>query len=367
MARPTRAIIDLAALRHNTAIARALAPRARLLAVVKSDGYGHGAAAIAKALRTEADAFGVACIEEALSLRAAGIHAPILLMEGVFEAEELSIAAHENFWVMVENARQLDWIEGSHPGSPLGVWLKVDTGMSRLGFGSEALAAVYARLSASPSVARGIVVATHLACADELDNAFTALQLERLRAVTAGLDASLSIANSPALLAWPDARAQWNRAGYMLYGVSPLSVPHASTTGLQPVMTLESAIVSLREIAAGESVGYGATWTAQRRTRLATVPVGYSDGYPRSAANGTPVLVGEHTARLVGRVSMDMLTIDVSDLPDVHQGMRVQLWGPRLGVETIARHCATIGYELLVRVSPRVPRIYVNDQLTDPT
>lgn len=360
MTRPTRAIIDLAALRHNAALARALSPRAQLLGVIKSDGYGHGALAVARALATDTDAFGVACIEEALALRTGGVRTPVLLMEGVFEPGELPIAARENFWVMVENTRQIEWIENSHSAIPLRVWLKVDTGMSRLGFAPTVLRSVHARLTASRAVAPGIVIATHLACADEPDSELTQRQLSRLALATEGIGAPLSIANSPALLAWPGARAQWNRAGYMLYGASPFSATHPHADDLQPVMTLESAIVSLREIAPGESVGYGATWTADRPTRLATIPVGYADGYPRSAANGTPVLVGGHPARLVGRVSMDMLTIDVSDVPAVHHGMPVRLWGQQPGVDTVARHCATIGYELLVRVSQRVPRVYIN-------
>lgn len=361
MSRPTRAIVDLAALRHNAAIARALAPQARLLAVVKSDGYGHGAVAIARALRAEADAFGVACIEEALALRAAGVDAPVLLMEGVFEAAELAIAARENFWLMVENTRQVEWLEHARASAPLVVWLKTDTGMCRLGFAPESVRTLHARLKASPAVAPGIVIATHLACADEPDNPLTRLQLARLGAAIDGIDAPLSIANSPALLGWPDARAQWNRAGYMLYGASPFADDrHPLTSDLRPVMSLESAVVSLRDIAVGESVGYGATWTARRPTRLATVPAGYADGYPRSAANGTPVFVAGHRASLAGRVSMDMLTVDVTDVPQVHPGMPVQLWGTQIGVDAVARQCATIGYELLVRVSPRVPRIYTN-------
>ncbi|MCG3169891.1 MAG: Alanine racemase, biosynthetic [Pseudomonadales bacterium] len=358
MSRPTRALVDLAALRHNAQFARSLAPAARLLAVVKSDGYGHGAVEVVRALHAQADAFGVACIEEAQALRAAGLRAPVLLMEGVFEPAELAIAARENFWLMVENTRQIEWLERSRNSVPFGVWIKVDTGMSRLGFAAQELPGVRARLAAMPSVAPGIVVATHLACADEPDHPLTRAQLARLAQATEGSDAQLSIANSPALLAWPAARAAWSRAGYMLYGGSPFGRPDPVTAGLRPVMTLESAIVSLRDLASGDSAGYGATWTARRPTRLATVPIGYSDGYPRSAASGTPVLVGGHRAALAGRVSMDMLMVDVTDVPEVHPGMPVQLWGPQLDVDTVAAHCGTIGYELLVRVSPRVPRVY---------
>lgn len=358
MSRPTRALIDLNALRGNAAIARALAPHARLLAVVKSDGYGHGAPAVAAALQGTADAFGVACIEEAQALRATGLDAPILLMEGVFEPGELVIAARERFWVMVGNDAQLAWLEQCSVAAPLGVWIKVDTGMNRLGFAPQRLSAVHARLAACPAVDPQLVVATHLACADEPDNPMTATQIARLDAALAGMDAALSIANSPALLNWPQARRHWNRVGYMLYGGAAYGHAVAAPAGLQAVMTLQSTIISLHELQPGDTAGYGATWTAQRPTRLATVPIGYSDGYPRSAVNGTPVLVGDRPATLVGRVSMDMLTIDVTDITDARLGMSVELWGPRLSVDTVAAHCGTIGYELLVRVSPRVPRVY---------
>ncbi len=359
MARPTRALIDLAALRHNCALALSLAPGASTLAVVKSNAYGHGAAAVARALEGQVQAFGVACVEEALELREAGVRAPVLLMEGVFEPAELDIAARENFWLMVENPRQLGWLAAARPAAPLRVWLKVDTGMGRLGFAPDSARAAYASLAKNPAVAPGIVVATHMACADELGNEATARQLARLRAALGDIDAPLSIANSPALLGWPAARAQWNRLGYMLYGCSPFATPHAVAAGLRPVMTLVSAIVSLHDLAPGESAGYGATWTATRPSRLATIPAGYADGYPRSATNGTPVLVDGRIAPLAGRVSMDMLMVDVTDLPQVQPGDPVQLWGPDIAVDTVAARCGTIGYELLVRIPPRVPRICV--------
>jgi len=358
MARPTRALIDLAALRHNCALARSLAPGARTLAVVKSNGYGHGAPAVARALEPQVDAFGVACIEEALELREAGVGAPVLLMEGAFEADEIPVAARESFWLVVENERQLAWIEDARSQAPLGVWLKIDTGMRRLGFAPELALAAHARLRACAHVEPQIVIATHMACADETEHAATQRQLARLRAALGALEAPLSIANSPALLGWPDTRAQWNRPGYMLYGCSPFAADHPAAAALRPVMTLQSAVISLRDLAPGESAGYGAAWTAQRSSRLATVPAGYADGYPRSAANGTPVLVNGREGALAGRVSMDMLMVDVTDLPEVRVGDPVELWGARLPVNRVATHCGTIGYELLVRISPRVPRVY---------
>lgn len=359
MARPTRALIDLAALAHNCALARSLAPGASTLAVVKSNAYGHGAPAVARALEGQVQAFGVACIEEALELREAGVGAPVLLMEGVFEPVEIDIAARENFWIMVENARQLEWLDAARPAAPIGVWLKVDTGMGRLGFAPAAARAAYASLAANRAVAPGIVIATHLACADELDNEATARQLARLGIALGDIEAPLSIANSPALLGWPAARAQWNRLGYMLYGCSPFPAPHPHADRLRPVMTLVSEIVSLHELAAGEPAGYGAAWSASRPSRLATIPAGYTDGYPRSAANGTPVLVNGRVAPLAGRVSMDMLMVDVTDLPETRPGDPVQLWGPDIAVDTVAARSGTIGYELLVRIPPRVPRIYL--------
>ncbi len=359
MARPTQAIVDLEALRHNCRLARSLCGDGRLMAVVKANAYGHGAIPAAKALEPLVSAFAVACIEEAEDLRNAGITRPILLMEGIFQVEELEIAAQRDFWVMLQNHQQLDDLDAAALSRPITCWLKLDSGMRRLGFSLEESADLLQRLRASRNVSDDVVMATHLARADELDNDFTARQISAFREHTSALGAPCSMANSPGLLGWPDSRDAWNRAGVMLYGQSPFPGPHPQADQLKPVMTLQSKVIALRDVAAGESVGYGGAWTARRGSRIATIPVGYGDGYPRNAGNGTPVVVGGQRVPLVGRVSMDMITVDVTDLPAISVGEPVELWGDTVTANEVASHADSIGYEVMTRMLPRVPRRYL--------
>ncbi len=358
MARPTQALIDLDALRDNCKLARSLSGDGKLMAVVKANAYGHGAVPVARALEPLVNAFAVACIEEAEELRSSGIELPIMLMEGVFEASELDIAVQRGYWVMVQNEFQLSAIECHTLEQPLTCWLKLDSGMHRLGFSLDQAPTLLARLRDCPAVAEEIVLATHLACADELGNEHTREQITRFRQHTESLGAPCSLANSPGLLGWPEARAEWNRPGVMLYGPSPFHQPQADADRLKPVMTLRSGVIAVRDVAAGLPVGYGGAWIAERDSRIATVPVGYGDGYPRRAASGTPVLVNGQRAPLAGRVSMDMITVDVTDIPGVAVGDEVILWGSEPTANEVASHADTIGYEVMTRMLPRVPRNY---------
>jgi alanine racemase len=358
MARPTQARLDLAALRHNVGVARTLAPRSRIMAVVKANAYGHGAVAIAGALQGEVDALAVACIEEALELRFAGINTPILLLEGVFSAAELPSVSQLDLWMTIDNEQQLRWLEEALLPLPITCWLKVDTGMNRLGVSPASAPLFLQRLRATANAHNEIVTYTHFACADDVHDPQTPRQLARFDALA--LDTPRSAANSAGVLAWPQSHYDWVRPGYMLYGNSPMFHDHANASALQPVMTLVSAVISLRDVAVGETVGYGATWTAQRPSRIATIAIGYGDGYPRGTPNGTPVLVDGRRAPLAGRVSMDMITVDVTDLPGVQPGAEVVLWGAGLPQAEIA-HCAnTLGYELTTRMPARTPRIVIN-------
>ena len=358
MSRPTRAVIDLQALRHNYQLAQSLAPESKTIPMVKANAYGHGAIKVSQALADIAPAFGVACIEEALELRDAGIKQPVLLLEGAFDAAELKLAATKGFWVMIENHQQKEAIINADLAVPLTVWLGVDTGMHRLGFQPEDIAEVYKTLNSSRNISQPIVFTSHFACADDLNNKATLKQIDAFKAC-APVTALQSLANSAAILAWPKAQREWQRPGYMLYGNSPFAVPQENADQLKPVMSFESAVISLRTIAAGESVGYTANWTAERDSTIATVTVGYGDGYPRNATNGTPVLINGVRCPLVGRVSMDMITVDVTDLREVAIGDKALLWGPELPVNEVASHCDTIGYELLTRMPGRVPRVYL--------
>lgn len=359
MTRPCQAHLDLSALRHNLALARELAPRSRLMAVVKANAYGHGAVTMARELAPRVEALAVACLEEALELRESGIDCPILLLEGVFSPDEWATAVRAGCWVTVDNSTQLQWLEQSRLPAPASVWLKVDTGMHRLGVTPDDVPAMHARLMASGKLAGAPVLTTHFARADEPEQTMTGEQLATLHRACDGLPGLRSAANSPAVLAWPDAHLDWVRPGYMLWGDSPFAGPHPQADRLRPVMRLLSSVISLRDVAPGESVGYGATWRAERPSRIATITAGYGDGYPRTASNGTPVLVRGHRARLAGRVSMDMITVDVTDLPEVAIGDAVELWGQELRVGEVARHSGTIGYELLTRMPSRPPRVVV--------
>lgn len=357
MSRPTIAHIDLDALRHNYALAQSCTPGSCNLAVVKANAYGHGALAVARALEPLAPALGVACLEEARELRQGGIEVPILLLEGPFEADEVNEAAALNCWLMLENATQLQWVIAATLSSPIAVWLKIDSGMHRLGLPLPQTGSAYQQLIASDNV-ESVVVATHFASADELENPSTEEQIARFDHACEGIPAGRSMANSSGLLGWPAARADWNRPGIMLYGASPFAEAHPEADKLRPVMTLDSQVISLRHIAAGEAVGYGGAWIAQRESIIATVAIGYGDGYPRHAPAGTPVLIKGQVAPLAGRVSMDMITVDVTDLENVMQGSSARLWGEGLPVNEVAAWADTIGYELLTRMPARVPRVY---------
>lgn len=360
MARPSHMVVDLAALISNYRWACQLAPQSQTMAVVKANAYGHGALVCAQALQPYAPAFAVACIEEALALREAGIKTPILLLEGTFTADEVALAGAQDFWLMVVDPVQVDAILQAPVSKRLNVWLKIDTGMHRVGLDPEQVQTYYQQLLESPKVSKDMVFATHFASADETRNNFTRLQIERFVSSIKGTKTSVSLANSAAIMAWPEAHGDWNRAGFMLYGNSPLNEDHASSQGLQPVMEVWSAVIALRQIDTDEAVGYGQQWCAQRPSTIATVAIGYGDGYPRNAASGTPVLVNGQRATIVGRVSMDMISIDVTHLAAINVGDPVCLWGKGLDINEVAHHAGTIGYELMTRVTGRLPIRYVS-------
>jgi alanine racemase len=349
-----RARIDTRAMRGNLARLRQAAPGARIMAVIKANAYGHGLVPAALAL-SGADAFAVARIEEAAALRAAGITQPIVLLEGIINAAQLAEAAQLQLELVVHEPGQLALLEAFRGSHRFGLWLKVDTGMNRLGFRTEEFHAAWARLAALRPAPLALRVLTHLASADEPGSPQTAEQLARLAPLIAGLDAEVSVANSAALLALPETHRQWVRPGLALYGASPFAGQRAGSLGLVPAMTLLTTVIARRELEAGESVGYGATWRARRPTRLAILAGGYGDGLLRSLPAGAPVWLAGRRAPIVGRISMDMLAVDATDLPEVAVGAQAELWGPNLPVEELAELAGTIPYELLCGVSQRVP------------
>ncbi len=351
--------INLAALHHNLRVVREHAPYARVLAMVKADAYGHGALAVTQAL-AEADGFGVAFLDEALALREAGIRQPIAVLEGVFSAEEMFQAVRHGLQLVVHQEEQLRLLESCKLSGPIDVWLKIDTGMHRLGFAPERAILAFQRLSAA-RVVNQVGLLTHFARADELDCPQTELQIGRFRALHQALSRQGarqipdSLANSAGIMAWPAAHGAWVRPGIMLYGSSPFATRTAAELDLRPVMTLTSRLIAINSVKKGEAVGYGGAWVAPQDTRLGIVAVGYGDGYPRHAPSGTPVLINGQLVPLVGRVAMDMITVDLGALP-ARLGDSVVLWGEGLSADVVAAHAGTISYELFCKITGRVAR-----------
>lgn len=361
MPRETVARINLDSLRHNFRIARERAGGARAMAVVKADGYGHGIERVARALAGETDHYAVACLEEAVALREAGLTQPVLLMQGVHQASDLSLCDAEDFIVVVHHEHQVEWLESG--GARPRVWLKVNSGMNRLGFAPGEVAAVCQRLQRSGIRATGAM--THFACADDETSDRTAEQTALFDEATAPLGSiDRSVANSAAHFRPGQRMFDWTRPGIMLYGSSPMLGHHGPELGLKSVMTLESRLIAIRDLAPGEAVGYGETWRATRPTVMGMVCAGYGDGYPRHAVNGTPVGVRGTRASLIGRVSMDMLAVDLTGVEGATVGDPVELWGPNIPIDEVAACAGTISYELLTGVTGRVPRMALESRPT---
>lgn len=354
--RPTRAIIHLNAITHNLAAIRQMAPTSQIMSVVKADAYGHGIVQVAEHL-TQTDCFAVACIEEAIQLREGGINQPIVLLEGYFEAEELALIDRYDLQTVIHSQYQIDWLLASTLARPLTVWLKFDSQMNRLGFNSESFTAALSQLEHSEQVS-DVKLMTHFACADDITSHKTEIQNKQFVALTADMHHEKTAANSAAILAWPETHFDWVRPGIMLYGCSPLLNSTGDKHALKPAMTLESRVIAIKQVKKGETVGYGAHWVASQDTRLAVVAIGYGDGYPRHAENGTPVWINGREVPLAGRVSMDMIAVDIGADSRDEVGDRVVLWGDELPVENVAKFANTIPYTLLCGVTSRVKLIW---------
>ncbi|MEK6749427.1 MAG: alanine racemase [Pseudomonadota bacterium] len=353
MTHAARAYLNIDALRHNLHRARSAAPRAKILAVVKANGYGHDMVRIAKALQ-DVDGFGVACLEEAIALRNAGITARILLLQGFTHADELPLLVQHRLESVVHHAQQIALLQAAKGLSPIAVWLKVNTGMNRLGFAAANARHAWRQLNEIAAVQKPLNLLTHFANADVRQDPFTARQLAEFLALFDGFPGARCIANSGGILGWPQSHLDWVRPGIMLYGVSPFGDATGAELGLKPVMTLTANVVAVNDVRNGDSIGYSGIYRAPRDMRVAVIGIGYGDGYPRHATTGTPVLIDGRRAPLVGRVSMDMIMVDVTDLPEVALGATAILWGHGLPIEEIAQHANTIAYELLCKVTRRV-------------
>jgi len=351
MARPLLAQVNLSALRANLARVRAQVVDAQILAVVKADAYGHGLKRVLPAL-TDADGLALLELSAALTLRKQHYARRILLLEGFFDMKELPEIAARRVAVVVHHVEQVKMLEAASLPRPIEVFVKINTGMNRLGFRPSDTHGIVERLSHTPSVAV-LRLLTHLARADEEEGLRS--QLELFEEACTGLPYPRSIANSAGVIRYREVGGEYVRPGIMLYGSSPFPYDTAEMLGIKPVMTLKSALVGIQDLKPNESVGYGGTYTAARAVRIGVVACGYADGYPRHAPNGTPVLVCGKKVRTAGRVSMDMLTVDITDVPEATIGSPVVLWGEGLPVDDVAAAASTVGYQLLCAVAPRVP------------
>ena len=363
MSRPARALISPSALAHNLTQARRHAPDAKLMAVIKANAYGHGAEEAAQAL-ADADAFGVSSLEEAMAIRnVIPAERPLCLLEGFFSADELPLLEQYGLHTVVHHMRQLEQLETFAARRPIPVWLKIDTGMHRLGFAPQAVDGILHRLKACTSV-RLAGLMSHLAEADERGSAVTREQIARFRDLVSSAGLEGSLANSAGVLAWPESHFDWVRPGLMLFGASPVNGASAAELGLQSAMQVESALIAVNRHRRGDRIGYGGTWVCPEDMEVGVVAFGYGDGYPRNLPAGTPVRLRDARVPVVGRVSMDMITVDLRTVPGARAGDRVVLWGDGLPVEEIAALAGTIPYELMCRVTDRVPRVRV-DEVTD--
>ena len=359
MSRTALATIHLGALRRNLARVRERAGKAKVMAVVKADGYGHGLERVARALG-DADAFGVAALGDGLRLRATGTTTRIVVLSGPDEAADLAELRRLHLDAVIHHESQLAWLEADRDARPLRVWLKIDTGMHRLGFAPDVARAAHARLHALANIDPDIVLMTHFAASDEFDNTLTVHQIAAFDGATHDLAGARALANSAGVLGWPATRDDWVRVGGLLYGLSVIDGKTGVELGFEPAMTLSTKLIAVNRIARGERVGYAATFECPEDMNVGVAAIGYGDGYPRSAPSGTPVLVNGARAGLIGRVSMDLIAIDLRNQPDARVGDRVVLWGHELPVEEIAAHAGSISYDLTCGMTRRV--LFVEDE-----
>lgn len=348
--RPIKATIDLGALRHNLGVAQRHARESRTFAVIKANAYGHGLLRAARALKS-ADGFALVELDAAIRLREAGYRHRIALLEGFFEAQELPLLGAHGLAAVVHCGEQIAMLEALKPGAGLDVLLKINTGMNRLGFAPAEAARALGKLRSNPGVG-AVTLLTHFANAD--DTRGVAWQLERFEGAARGMALPRSLANSAAILRYPETHGDWIRPGIMLYGCSPFAEETGARLDLKPAMTLTSELIAIQQLQPSDTVGYGGLYTADRAMRVGVVACGYADGYPRHAPSGTPIVVEDRLTTTVGRVSMDMLCVDLSGVPQAHVGSRVVVWGAENPIESVAAAAGTVGYELMCALAPRV-------------
>ncbi|KPH93009.1 alanine racemase [Pseudoalteromonas porphyrae] len=351
--------INLTALADNLAQVRKFAPKSKVMAVLKANAYGHGLVKIAQHLN-DADAFAVARIDEALALRAGGLTKPIVLLEGFFHQDDLPILLANNFQTIIHDENQLKALEEANLDEPINCWLKINTGMHRLGIAPAQLNDFYQRLQATSNAKDTINLMTHFSCADDLQDPKTAAQIALFDSLVQGKQQAHCLSNSAGIIAWPAGHGEWVRPGLMMYGVSPMLNATGKEHGLKPVMRLTTKVIAIRDVDAQQCVGYGGRWQSTKATKLAVVAMGYGDGYPRHAKQGTPVVIGSKRYPIAGSVSMDMISVDIGEnTAGIKVGDEVEMWGPELPVEEVAQCATTIPYELLCNITPRVSYEYL--------
>jgi alanine racemase len=353
MFEPTTVCIDLEALSNNLRRVKSAAPKSKVLAMIKCNAYGHGAIEVAKKIEPEVGMFGVMFLKEALELHHAGIKKPLVILTGFFDGEELKTINRYGFNVTIHNFEQIKILEKTKLIHPLHVWFKIDTGMHRLGFQPHKVKDAYQKLMSHQMVVKPFCFMTHFSDADDMASSKTPSQIVRFKDAVAGLKGEWCMANSAAVLNWPETHASWIRPGILLYGASPFDDRTGLDLCLEPVMTLTSNIITTHELDKGETIGYGSTFKCPTKMRIGTVSTGYGDGYPRNAKDA-PVLVTGARTKLLGRVAMDMMAVDLTHLPDAHIGSKVTLWGKGLPVEEISKCSGEIPYELFCRLTSRV-------------
>jgi len=354
MSNPAIAHIDLQALHYNLAQIKKLTPQAKILAMVKSNAYGHGAVPVAKSLENSIDAFGVIFVKEALALHGAGIKKTIVVLTGFFDSEELITISNLGFNTVIHNFEQLEILAKTKLIKPLQVWFKIDTGMHRLGFQPHEVLRAYKLLQDNPQVKKPLYLMTHFSDADEITHAKTLKQLACFTSVTKDLAGIKCLSNSSAILQWPEAHSEWVRPGITMYGVSPIANKTGADFGLKPVMTLTSRLIAVHQLNKGETVGYGSTWTCSEDMSVGIISIGYGDGYPRNTRPGTPILINGVRCNLIGRVAMDMTAVDLRPLPNAKVGDIATMWGNKLPIEEVAQGSDSIAYELFCRMTQRV-------------
>ncbi|MBB1417173.1 alanine racemase [Pseudoalteromonas sp. SG44-1] len=351
--------INLQALAHNLAQVRQFAPNSKVMAVLKANAYGHGLVKIAQHLN-DADAFAVARIDEALALRAGGLTKPIVLLEGFFHQDDLPILLANNFQTIIHDENQLRALENAKLDEPISCWLKINTGMHRLGIAPTQLNDFYQRLQATNNAKDTINLMTHFSSADDVNDPKTAEQIALFDSLVQGKQQAHCLANSAGIIAWPAGHGDWVRPGLMMYGVSPMLNTSGKDHQLKPVMRLTTKVIAIRDVDAAQGVGYGGCWQSAQPTKLAVVAMGYGDGYPRHARHGTPVVIAGKRYGIAGNISMDMISVDIGEnADDIKVGDEVVMWGPELPVEEIAQCATTIPYELVCNITPRVSYEYL--------